>query len=88
VGSKFKKTNFKNSQFHETDFSECDLTNSIFDNCDLTRAIFENTILENVDFRTAYNFEIDPELNRIKRAKFSVGNIPGLLTKYDIKIER
>lgn len=85
--TKLKKTNFKNTQLHETDFSECDLTNSVFDNCDLTRATFSNTILENVDFRTAYNFEIDPEFNRIKKARFSNENILGLLTKYDIKIE-
>ena len=85
--TKLKKTNLKNSQLHETDFTECDLTNSTFDNCDLTRATFENTILENVDFKTAYNFEIDPEFNHIKKAKFSIQNISGLLTKYDIEIE-
>lgn len=86
--TKLRKTHFKNSQLHETDFAECDLTNSTFDNCDLTRATFENTILENVNFKTAYNFEIDPEINRIKKARFSIENISGLLTKYDIRIER
>jgi hypothetical protein len=54
----------------------------------LTRATFENTILENVNFKTACNFEIDPEFNRIKKAKFSIENVSGLLAKYDIKIER
>jgi len=84
--TKLKHTNFKNSQLHETDFSECDLSHSIFNNCDLTRATFQNTILENANFKTAYNFEIDPESNKIKKAKFSIENILGLLAKYDIKV--
>jgi len=31
---------------------------------------------------------IDPEVNRIKKAKFSVSGVPGLLNKYDIEIEK
>ena len=72
----------------ETDFSESDLTSSIFDNCDLTQAIFDNTILEKVDFRTSYNYSIDPEINRIKKSRFSILGISGLLDKYDIEIEK
>jgi len=69
------------------DFTECDLTGSIFENCDLTNATFDNTIIEKVDFRTAFNYSINPELNRIKKAKFSIQGISGLLSKYDIDIE-
>jgi uncharacterized protein YjbI with pentapeptide repeats len=71
----------------EVDFSECDLTESIFENCDLNSANFDQTILEKADLRTAYNYSIDPEINRIKKAKFSIQSISGLLIKYDIKIE-
>lgn len=85
--TKLKKTSFTNSQLQETDFTECDLTNSIFDNCDLARAMFENSILEKVDLRTSYNYIIDPEINRIKKAKFSLSGIAGLLAKYEIEIE-
>jgi hypothetical protein len=53
----------------------------------LTNALFENTNLEKVDFRTSYNFTIDPENNRIKKAMFSLNTIPGLLVKYGIVIE-
>jgi len=84
---KIKKTNFKNTQLIETDFTECDLTGSLFDNCDLDRAIFANSILEKVDFSTSYNFSINPEINRIKKAKFSLATISGLLDKYDIEID-
>jgi fluoroquinolone resistance protein len=84
---KLKQTVFKNSQLYEVDFTECDLSSSLFENCDLTGAIFKDTILEKADFRTAYNYSIDPELNRIKKAKFSRSGIAGLLDKYDIEIE-
>ncbi len=86
--TKIRKTTFKDCHLHEADFTECDLTSTVFENCDLTRATFERTILEKADFRTAYGFIIDPELNRIKKALFSIENISGLLTKYDIHIER
>lgn len=83
-----RKTVFRNSQLEETYFAEADLTRAVFDNCDLRRAVFDQTILEKADFRTAYNYAIDPEINRIKKAKFSISGIPGLLGKYDIVIER
>ena len=85
--TKLKKTIFKNSQFHEVDFAECDLTSCVFDNCDLAKATFKNTILEKADFRTSFNYSINPEINRIKKAKFSLSGIVGLLDKYDIQID-
>lgn len=84
---KLRKTRFKNAVLGEVDFTETDLSGSHFDNCDLTGAIFENTILEKTDFRTSFNYSIDPELNKIKKAKFSIQGIIGLLDKYDIEIE-
>jgi uncharacterized protein YjbI with pentapeptide repeats len=84
---KLKNTRFKNSNLSEVDFTETDLTNCLFDNCDLTGASFENTILEKADLRTSRNYLIDPELNKIKKAKFSIHGIAGLLAKYDIEIE-
>lgn len=84
---KIKKTIFKDSQLQETDFVETDLSNAIFENCDLSRAVFNRTLLEKADFRTAYNYSIDPENNKIKKAKFSIAGISGLLNKYDILIE-
>jgi uncharacterized protein YjbI with pentapeptide repeats len=72
---------------HEVDFTECDLCNSVFDNCDLTGAAFDKTNIEKADFRTSFSYIIDPEKNRIKKAKFSLTGLPGLLNKYDIEIE-
>ncbi len=85
--TKIKNTSFKNTQLQEADFTECDLTNSLFDNCDLARTTFDATIIEKADFRTSYNYSIDPEINRIKKAKFSIPGISGLLDKYDLEID-
>jgi uncharacterized protein YjbI with pentapeptide repeats len=82
-----KAAKFSNCNLKEADFTETDLTNAVFDACDLSGAIFENTILEKADLRTATNFSIDPELNRIKKAKFSMTGALGLLNKYNIDIQ-
>ncbi len=82
-----KKTRFVATIFEETDFTDCDLTESVFDGCDLKNAKFENTILQRADLRTSYNYIIDPEQNKIKKARFSLNGLPGLLEKYDIKVE-
>ncbi len=82
-----KNTQFNNTKLQEVDFTEAELTGSVFSNCDLTGAIFELSILEKIDFSTAFNYSINPELNRIKKAKFSKEGVLGLLGKYDIYIE-
>jgi hypothetical protein len=50
-------------------------------------AIFSQTNLEKADFTTAFNYQIDPEQNRMKKARFSPEGIAGLLVKYKIVIE-
>ena len=82
-----KKTIFRHAQLIETDFTECDLTACVFNDCNFAGAKFENTILEKADLRTAINFSINPETNRIRKARFSASALAGLLDKYDIDIE-
>ncbi|HEX8574958.1 MAG TPA: pentapeptide repeat-containing protein [Flavobacterium sp.] len=84
---KMTKTKFDSCSIKEVNFSNSNLTNAVFHNCDLDRAVFNETQLAGVDFRSAYNFKIDPEFNPMKKAKFSGQGIIGLLDKYDIKIE-
>ena len=84
---RLKKTSFKNSNLQNVDFTECDLTGAVFDNCDLTGAVFNNSILEKADFRTSFGYFFDPQVNKIKKAKFSLSGLPGLLEKYDIDID-
>ena len=71
---------------NEVDFTEADLTQAVFANCDLLGAVFEFTNLEKADFSTAINYNIHPEQNQIKKAKFSLPAITGLLQHLDIKI--
>jgi uncharacterized protein YjbI with pentapeptide repeats len=83
---KLKKTFFKDCSLLEVDFTEADLSNAVFENCDLSGTKFEKTNLEKADLRTSFNYSIDPEINKIKKAKFSIEGIIGLLDKYDIEI--
>ena len=84
---KSKGAKFIDCSMIETDFTEADLTNSSFDNCNLQHAFFNRTQLKNADFTSSYNFNIDPEMNFIKKTKFSLHGLPGLLSKYDIVIK-
>lgn len=84
---KIKKTLFINCEMKEVDFTETDISESIFDNCNLYHAIFNYTNIEKTDFRSSFNYSIDPEQNRIYKAKFSLVGITGLLNKYNIEIE-
>lgn len=69
---KLHKIEFTKCEIVEVDFGRADLTGSSFNDCDL---------------RKAHNYIIDPENNKISKAKFSLIGVPGLLTKYDIVIE-
>lgn len=84
---KLKNTSFINCSLQEVDFTETDLSSADFDSCNLLHAVFDNSILEKADFRTALNFSIDPERNKIKKSKFSATALSGLLHKYDLVIE-
>ena len=84
---KMKKTKFAQCEMHEVDFTQTDLNLSIFDECDLMGSTFEQTNLEKADLRGAHHFSIDPELNKIKKAKVSQAGLVGFLDKYDLVIE-
>jgi len=84
---KMPKTKFMNSSLKEVTFTGTDLSGAVFQNVNLERAVFNDTQLKEADFTTAYNYSIDPEFNPMKKAKFAMQGITGLLDKYDIKIQ-
>jgi len=86
-GGKFRKTTFTKSRLHEVIFTESDLVNSVLDECDLSRAVFDQTQLEGADFRTSFNFSINPNQNRMKRSRFSLHGAASLLEIFGIKTE-
>ena len=84
---KSKGTKFYECLLQQVDFTRAELTSSVFDNCDFKGATFEETQLEKVDFSSSYNYVIDPEINKIKKAKFSIPEVLGLLRKYNIEVK-
>ncbi|HEY4147778.1 MAG TPA: pentapeptide repeat-containing protein [Chitinophagaceae bacterium] len=83
-----KKTIFKSTKLTEVDFTECNLTAAVFTDCDLADAKFDNTVIEGADFRASYNYSIDLTKNKVKKAKFGLYGLPGLLEQYDIEIDQ
>ena len=78
---------FENCNLKLSSFYDLALKKTIFNNCDLGLVVFAQTVLEKADLRTAYNYNIDPELNRIRKARFSTSGLAGLLRRYDIDVE-
>lgn len=83
---KLKQAHFKNCQLVETDFSEADLSNSKLIGCDMSGAKFDHTTLEKADLTGSYNLVIDPEINNVQKANIPFSQLPGLLSKYNLKI--
>jgi uncharacterized protein YjbI with pentapeptide repeats len=86
AGKKMVKTKFSGSSLKEVSFSQTNLTGSVFDECNLLETVFNRTDLTAVNFTTAYNYILDPELNILKKAIFAMTGLEGLLTKYGIKV--
>lgn len=84
---KLKSSRFSNCILEDVDFTDADLTGISFQNCDFKKAIFDNTLLEKADFRTAKNYTIDPNKNKITKAKFSYPSVLGLLDTFKIEIQ-
>ncbi|MDP4186337.1 MAG: pentapeptide repeat-containing protein [Bacteroidota bacterium] len=84
---RMRKTSFNDCLVKECYFSDCDLTESSFVNSNLDSSQFEKCILDKVNFSTSNGYLIDPELNRMKKTKFSKYGLEGLLFKYDLIIE-
>ncbi|HWR02042.1 MAG TPA: pentapeptide repeat-containing protein [Chlorobaculum sp.] len=86
-GLDMRNTKFADCDLREADFTNTNLGGASFGDCDLRQALFFHTNLENADFRTAFNYSIPPETNRIRKAKFSIHGLAGLLEVYEIEIE-
>lgn len=84
---KLNRSSFHHCQLHYVDFAEANLSNSTLTKCDLLNANFDYTNLEKADLRNATHYSIDPEINKLKGAKFSLPEVVGLLDKYGLRIE-
>ena len=82
-----KGTTFTNSSLVAVDFMSTNLTAVCFNNCDLYRSEFDKAIADKADFRSSYNYSIDPKKTKLKKAQFATEGLKGLLTKYDIIVK-
>ena len=84
---KLKSTSFVNCSLIAVDFMSADLTEVVFDRCDLYRSEFAKAIANKANFKTSYNYTIDPTKTKIKKAVFALAGLKGLLTKYEVVVE-
>lgn len=87
INKNLKNTRFTECSIREANFAGADLSNIEFNNCDFSNTVFEKTILERTNFTSSFNYSINPEQNKLKKTKFSVDGLRGLLDKYDIIVE-
>ena len=83
---KLHNTNITNCKAKEVDFTECDLSDSDFKESDFYRSIFYKTNLSGASFVGAKNYAIDPLINKVTKAEFSLPEVLGLLDYLEIKI--
>lgn len=83
---RMQKTPFVKCNLIEADFAEAQLKGSCFTYCDLERAFFSNTDLTEVDFSTAMNVTINPQFNKMRKAKFSRTNLEGLVAHLGLQL--
>ena len=83
---KLRQTSFDSSNLQGADFTAVDLKDSKVIGCNLLNASFERANLEGVDLRMSEQHQIDPELTRMKKAKLTIDQLPGLVAKYGLVI--
>ncbi|AXX92712.1 hypothetical protein CPU12_02470 [Malaciobacter molluscorum LMG 25693] len=67
-----RKMKFINSIIKDSGFEQCNLQEAIFDNCDLEFSDFYNNNLKKANFETSRNYLINPQINDIEKAIFSL----------------
>ena len=68
----------------EVDFTGANLTKANFTRTDLLGSRFAETNLSGADFSHATNYALDPTINRIKKAIFTLPEALSLLSTFDI----
>ena len=82
-----RKMVFKNCRIYDSEFNNTNLTNASFENSDLKNTCISNSNLSFASFKNSKNYIIDPNQNILKKTIFSIPDVIGLLSKFDIKIE-
>jgi len=86
-GLDLRGAEFINSEVRHCDFERCNMAKVSFLQSDLLNSKFSSTNLTQADFTLATNYSVDPETNKIKKAKFNQPEVLALLDGFDIIIE-
>jgi uncharacterized protein YjbI with pentapeptide repeats len=84
IGLQLNGIQILNCQAVNVDFREADLSKADFSGSDLSESLFIHTNLSEADLSRARNYLIDPGLNELKKAKFSLPEAMSLLYNMDI----
>jgi len=71
---------------HNVDLRAGDFSNASFIQTDFDGSLFMNSKLHSADFTDAINYNIDPNHNDIRKAKFTMPDVVNLLHRFDIEI--
>ena len=88
----FQGMDMKGSRFAESDLSDCvfegaDLKRTDFSKSELKGADFSRANLESADFRGAMEYQIDPQITRVMKAKFNYPDVLSLLKSFNVIVE-
>lgn len=81
-----KNRSFLESKMLENTFTDTSLKGSDFGGTKLTGTVFHNCDLSNADFSSAAEYDIDPQTNNIKKAKFSLPEAVSLIKGLGVTI--
>ena len=73
-------------QISYCDFENNNLTYSNFEGTEFKNTFFKNSDLSFASFKNATNYNINPNINIIKKAKFSLPEALSLLDVYDVEL--
>ena len=82
-----RQCSFDHCHLGYVDFGEADLTSIKLYDCNLANTFFGYTNLERTNLTGSVNFNIDPDNNKLKGARFSATEVIRLLDKYGLVIE-
>ena len=84
---KMKGFTFTNTSLVAVDFMGADLSEVVFENCDLYRSEFDKAIANKTNFKTSFNYTINPAKTKIKKAIFTLEGLKGLLSTHGIIVK-
>ena len=87
----FSDLNLKNTPFldcviRETHFTNSNLSGADFAGSNLEGSMFHNTDLRKANFQGAINYSINPQTNKLQKAKFLKPEVMSLLNYFEIII--